>query len=93
MVVRQTRPQQPEDVLLTGILRTGEMCGIVAGSLEPDGQQGTILLDLGLTKGAQRHGQVEHVVLDGKIAITLMLAAARGQAPGERIFNRSMPEC
>ena len=76
----------------TGILRTCEMFSIEAGALEPEPND-NLLLNLGWTKGALRHGAPEHVVLDDAATILLLKAAAKRRQPGDKLVGRSMSTC
>ena len=71
------------------LLRTSELVGALAGDLSIDWVEGTGVLNLGLTKGGQRRGVVEHVTLSDSYCMRLLALATAQSDRGDQICKRN----
>ena len=70
-----------------GVLRTQEMAETRTGAIFFNTSKGTAVVNLGLTKGGQRKGVVEHVVLDDANVVRLLAAATQQKQPGDLVCS------
>ena len=75
-----------------GLLRTMEAASLLAGDCAPAADFSKWVLNLGLTKGGQRRGAVESVVITNPLAGTLLRAAVVGQPKGSYLLRRPVEE-
>ena len=71
------------------LLRSGELTSMLKGDVYLDADRGTGVLNLGLTKGGQRRGVVEHVPLDDGNVVRLLAVALEGKEKGDLVCGRS----
>ena len=69
-----------------GLLRTGELGKIQVKDITVSDNLDQAVINLGLTKGGQRQGALEHVVLDNPAAVKMLKAYILGLAPGDFIL-------
>jgi len=79
-------------VAFYGLLRTLEAASLLVQHCTAAARGGKWVLELGLTKGAQRRGALESVVVAHPIACALLAAAVKDQKPGTFLLQRSMAE-
>ena len=71
------------------LLRSAELTNLVKGDVHLDVARGTGVLNLGLTKGGQRRGVVEHVTLDDSNVIRLLSLACEKLQRGDLVCGRT----
>ena len=71
------------------LLRSTELTSMVKGDLHLDATRSTGVLNLGLTKGGQRRGVVEHVSLDDANVVRLLSLACEGLERGDTVCGRN----
>ena len=79
-------------VAFYGLLRTMEAANLLVKHCAPSSDFGKWVLDLGLTKGGQRRGVVESVVITDPVGCALLRAATQGQQRGVFLLRRSVHE-
>ena len=75
-----------------GLLRTMEAACLLAKDCVPAADHSRWVLSLGLTKGGQRRGAVESVVIANPLAGALLRAAVTGQPKGSFLLRRPVAE-
>ena len=73
-------------------LRTGELNSICKRDVHLDAARGKGVINLGLTKGGQRRGVIEHVALDDRHVVQLLALSLASLDPGELVCGKSKLE-
>ena len=79
-------------VAFYGLLRTVEATSLLVKHCSASADFSKWVLNLGLTKGGQRRGVTESVVVSAPVACVLLRAAVEGQKPGMFLLRRPVAE-
>jgi len=75
-----------------GLLRTTEAASLLVKQCTPSADKSTWVLELGLTKGGQRRGALESVVISHPIATAVLSRATAGVPPGTFLLQRHVAD-
>lgn len=76
-------------VAYDGLLRTGELFGLRCKDFVVSEDCQSVIVNLGLTKGGQRRGAAESVVLYDEMTVSLLRARLLNSQPHEKLLQRS----
>ena len=73
-------------VAFQGLLRTGELLGLVKADFSFDLKKGQVVINLGLTKGGKRRNESEEVLVRDRTLTALLFLILEKKRPGDRLM-------